>query len=94
MNAPSVARHGFVSGRVQGVAFRYYARDQALAFGVEGWIRNLVDRRVEFFVQGSFGHVSAFIDWLHQGPPMSRVSDVEVEDVAVEKGLSGFEIRR
>lgn len=94
MNLPLVARHGFVAGRVQGVAFRYYAQDQALALGVDGWIRNLLDRRVEFHAQGPFGQVSAFLEWLHEGPPSARVERVEVEEADVDAELEGFAIRR
>ena len=92
MSVEEIARRGFVSGRVQGVAFRYYARDQAQAFGVAGWVRNLPDGRVEFHCQGRPSLVSAFIEWLHEGPPMARVSDVEVEETATSS-IAGFDIR-
>jgi len=94
VNLPLVARHGFVSGRVQGVAFRYYAQDQAHALGVDGWIRNLLDHRVEFHAQGPFGQVSAFLEWLHEGPPSARVQRVDVEEAEVDDALTGFAIKR
>ena len=87
------ARQGIVSGRVQGVAFRYYAQDQARSLGIDGWISNLPDGSVAFFAQGTRSHVSAFLDWLHEGPLMARVSGVESETVPIDEGIAGFEIR-
>ena len=92
MNSEEIARRGFVSGRVQGVAFRYYARDQAQSCGVTGWIRNLFDGRVECHCQGQPTQVNAFLEWLHQGPPMARVDGVEVRETTTEQ-VVGFDIR-
>jgi acylphosphatase len=93
MSAPLIARRGVVSGRVQGVAFRYHARDQAGSLALDGWIRNLPDGTVAFHAQGTRSHVTAFIEWLHQGPMMARVSGVEVEAAEVDEKIAGFEIR-
>ena len=52
-----VGRHVYVSGRVQGVAFRWYAQEKAVELGVRGWIRNLGDGRVEAWVEADGGAV-------------------------------------
>ena len=76
----TVARRVLVSGRVQGVGFRYSCIEEALRIGVGGWVRNLVDGRVEAHVEGDEDKVDALIGWLHKGPPFARVQSVEVSD--------------
>ncbi|MEW6074424.1 MAG: acylphosphatase [Planctomycetota bacterium] len=87
-----VARHVFVSGRVQGVAFRWYAHDRASELGVAGWVRNLADGRVEAWVEGEAAAVEAMCRWLAAGPPHARVTDAEVRE-DTPRGCTGFDIR-
>lgn len=94
MSSELEARQGIVTGRVQGVAFRYHAQDQARSLGLDGWIRNLPDGSVVFFAQGPRSPLGAFLDWLHEGPMMARVSSVDAEAAAIDETLTGFEIRR
>jgi len=68
-----------VSGRVQGVGFRYATAEQALRLGVTGYVRNLPDRRVEVLACGEERAVNALRDWLWQGPQVARVSEVRYE---------------
>ena len=68
-----------VSGRVQGVGFRYATIDKALALGVTGYVRNLPDRRVEVVACGEEHAVTALRNWLWQGPSPAHVSDVRCE---------------
>ena len=83
-----------VRGRVQGVAYRASTRQEARQLGLAGWVRNLPDGAVELEVQGEPEVVAAFLTWCHQGPPMARVSAVEVEELAVVADEPvGFEIR-
>lgn len=82
-----------VSGRVQGVAFRQSTADEARRLGVEGWVRNLPDGRVEAEVEGDRAAVGALVRWCHAGPPAARVDGVEVEWVEPAGGLGAFEIR-
>ena len=72
----------YVSGRVQGVGFRYATADQALNLGVTGYVRNLPDRRVEVVACGEERAVNALRNWLWQGPHLARVSDVRCETLA------------
>jgi acylphosphatase len=73
------ARRYLVSGRVQGVGFRYFVLHEARALGVAGWVRNLADGRVEALAAGDDALLHAFEGRLWQGPPHARVSTVEAE---------------
>jgi len=85
--------HVFVSGRVQGVGYRYSTMDEAQRLGVNGWVRNLPDGRVEAVFEGSRKLVEEIIRWCQKGPTAAVVKDVAVEYEELE-GLRGFETRR
>ena len=87
-----VARHVRVTGLVQGVFFRAWARDEAQALGVSGWIRNCSDGSVEALLEGEAEAIEELIDLLREGPPGAQVEDVEIEETDRE-GLSSFEVR-
>ncbi|GAB3017743.1 acylphosphatase [Nocardioides flavus (ex Wang et al. 2016)] len=80
-----------VSGRVQGVAFRWYAQQRAQQLGVTGWVRNEVDGTVLLHAEGEDDAVDALVEWCRQGPPSARVSGVAARDAAVT-GASRFEV--
>lgn len=80
----------FVSGRVQGVFFRYTCSREAAADGLRGSVRNLPDGRVEAVFQGSRPSVDRLIHWCHEGPPGARVSDVAVSWEPVDDSLPVF----
>ncbi|MEJ2552083.1 MAG: acylphosphatase [Anaerolineales bacterium] len=73
-----VRAHLHIRGRVQGVSFRYYTRQQAVSQGVSGWVRNLWDGRVEAVFQGDEARVKEVIAWCKRGPTSARVDDVRV----------------
>ncbi len=73
-----VRAHVWIAGRVQGVNFRAYTRDHARQAGVEGWVRNLSDGRVEAVFEGSRPAVQRLVSWCYSGPPNARVDRVEV----------------
>lgn len=85
--------HTFVSGRVQGVGYRYSTRDLALQLRLTGWVKNLPDGRVEAVFEGDDPSLQKMLQWCRQGPSGSIVKDVEVYDEPLE-GLQSFEIRR
>ena len=87
-----VARRVLVSGLVQGVAFRWSAREAALRLAVHGWVLNLPDRRVEAHIEGAPDAVERMLLWLGEGPPSARVIGVDVRSVPCE-GATGFEVR-
>lgn len=76
------ARRFLVSGRVQGVGFRYFARDVARQEGLAGWVRNLDDGRVEAWAEGEGEALDRFERALHRGPSHARVDHVLVESEA------------
>lgn len=67
--------HLLISGRVQGVCFRYYCRDEAKRVGVRGWVKNLPDGRVEIMAEGDQEPIRTFVDWCRHGPPHAQVTD-------------------
>lgn len=85
--------HVFVSGRVQGVSFRATTREAARDHGVDGWVRNLADGRVEAVFEGAEDAVEAMIAFCHEGSARAVVEDVAVE-YADPEGIDGFRIRR
>lgn len=73
-----VRAHVYVSGRVQGVFFRTETQDEATRQGVDGWVRNLSDGRVEAVFEGEKDRVERLVEFCRRGPPGARVTGVEV----------------
>ena len=69
-----------ISGRVQGVGFRYWTLDEATRRGLDGWVRNLTDGRVEAVFAGAAVEVDDMVAACHKGPRFARVESVEVFD--------------
>ena len=86
------AVHAFVSGRVQGVGFRWSVREHARGAGLSGWVRNLRDGRVELVFEGSDEAVVEGIGWLNGPSTPGRVESVTTAELDVA-GLSTFETR-
>ena len=86
------ARRFLISGRVQGVGYRYFAERSAHETGVTGWARNLDDGRVEVHANGTAAQLDDFEALLRQGPRFADVRSVEFLEAAVLE-LSGFYIR-
>jgi len=85
--------HLYISGRVQGVNFRWFTSEVAQAFKLAGWVRNLRDSRVEAVFEGDREIIEQAIVKCKEGPPASRVTDVEVTLEDDIEGLDGFDIR-
>lgn len=76
---PARARvHARVRGRVQGVGFRYTTQEEARRLGLAGWVRNLPDGSVEAAAEGPRAALERFVAFLHQGPRLARVVNVDV----------------
>jgi acylphosphatase len=73
-----VRAHVLVSGRVQGVFFRQSTLVEAQNLGVNGWVRNLMDGRVEAVFEGEEHAVKMLVNYCRQGPPAARVNNLDV----------------
>lgn len=82
-----------VSGRVQGVGFRFFCESVAQTLGVSGWVRNRPDRDVELEAQAGPAELEEFIQKIRQGAPGALVTNVETQDRPVLEDESGFDIR-
>lgn len=83
-----------VSGRVQGVGFRYALRDEARRLGLHGWVRNCADGSVEALLQGEDAAVASLVEWARRGPRLARVDEVHEAPVAPphDRPYAEFEI--
>jgi acylphosphatase len=86
-------RHYLVSGRVQGVGYRWFAVDAARREGLAGHVRNLPDGRVEVSAEGDATALDRFEAALWRGPSRARVEHVQVADTEPLGGLDGFSIK-
>lgn len=84
----------FISGRVQGVAFRAYAEEEARTLALAGWVRNLPDGRVEVLAEGLRASLARLLEWCREGPPYASVEGVETEWDEPRGGLGEFHITR
>jgi acylphosphatase len=82
-----------VSGRVQGVGFRYSARNYAEILGITGLIKNLTNGNVYIEIEGSKDQLGKFIDWCYQGPSYAEVDEVNIREDNL-KNYSYFKIER
>jgi acylphosphatase len=88
-----IARRFIVSGRVQGVGFRYFALDAARRDGINGYVSNHDDGTVEAVAEGEAEAVERFERALRRGPSRSRVEQVIVDEIDPAFGGTGFNIR-
>ena len=85
---PSPPGHGrlgrrfVVSGRVQGVGFRYFVLRRAQALGLSGWVRNLPNGAVEVHAWGGKGEVDKLAELLGVGPRSAKVTNVEITEIS------------
>ena len=86
------ARHVKVEGRVQGVFFRAWTKEQADQLGLTGWVRNCADGSVEALLEGNEPAVRKLVEQLHHGPPSAQVTQVVVEEAAPQEN-GQFEVR-
>ncbi len=84
--------HLVLSGRVQGVGFRYYALRAAQRLNLHGWVRNLSDGSVELEAEGPREALEAFASEMRSGPPSAQVRDVAESWDDRESGRRGFRI--
>jgi acylphosphatase len=85
--------HLIVSGRVQGVGFRFSAYDQAKDLALAGWVRNLAGGEVEIVAEGQRENLQMLAAWAHLGPTSAHVTQVREEWLDFTEAFAGFRIR-
>lgn len=83
-----------ITGRVQGVGFRFETCHQARRLGLRGWVRNRHDGCVEVLIAGDAAACNALVDWARRGPQGARVDALELTELSDEMVLTmgpGFE---
>jgi acylphosphatase len=85
--------HVFIDGRVQGVFYRAFTRELAHNLGLTGWVRNLIDGRVEVLFEGEKKVIQKAIRACYTGPPGARVSNIDVTWEPYTGEEKGFEVR-
>jgi acylphosphatase len=84
--------HVTITGRVQGVSFRWYTQRTAQELGLTGWVRNLWDGRVEAIFEGEEKAVKDAVAWCYHGPPSAQVDDIEIKYESPSGEFKGFRI--
>ncbi|MDE3837884.1 acylphosphatase [Bacillus methanolicus] len=82
-----------VSGKVQGVGFRYFTQMKANTYGITGWVRNLSNGNVEIIAEGNKDDLVLFLKSIKEGNPFSRVSHIETEETNEISGFTSFTIK-
>lgn len=82
-----------LSGRVQGVGFRYFVESIASKYDISGYVRNTFDRKVEVVCQGEEEDLKQFIDEVKKGPAFSVITDVKIEEIKDSRKYSIFDIK-
>ncbi len=93
MTTDAMRLHALIHGHVQGVGFRYFVQDRALALGLVGWVRNTFDGDVEVVAEGPRPRLEALLDHLRRGPRAAVVMGVDVEWSPASGEFRRFEIR-
>ena len=84
--------HIFISGKVQGVFFRQALKVIAKKNNVSGWVRNLIDKRVEAMLEGDNKSVNLVVEWAKIGPANSHVDNIEINNEEFKNEFSTFEV--
>lgn len=82
-----------VTGRVQGVGFRYFAKFKADETDITGWVKNTSDGNVEIEAKGEAENLETFIGWIKTGPPRAIVRTISVSEITPGRTFTNFTIR-
>ncbi|HSM48808.1 MAG TPA: acylphosphatase [Draconibacterium sp.] len=82
-----------ISGRVQGVGYRYFAVQKANEMGITGWVKNSVDGGVIIVAQGIEEEIETFIDYLYIGPTRSRVVQISKVKFNTLSNFDNFSVK-
>ena len=81
-----------ISGRVQGVGFRYFTQREGECLGLVGWVKNLPNGDVEAEAEGDEPQVDAFVEAITRGPPASRVLNCHINEIPANHRDTAFDI--
>jgi acylphosphatase len=82
-----------VSGKVQGVGYRYFAQMKAVQFGITGWVKNRSDGAVEMVTTGTKENLDLFIEEIRRGNPFSTVDQIEINEISTGEKYQSFTIK-
>lgn len=82
-----------VSGKVQGVGYRYFTQMKAVQFGITGWVRNRQDGTVEMLTTGTRENLDLFIEEIRRGNPFSTVDQIDINETEAEENYKSFTIK-
>jgi acylphosphatase len=82
-----------LSGRVQGVGFRYFAKYKADQFGITGWVKNTPDGKLEIEATGNSENLELFIDWMKIGPSRALIKTANSSEITPVRHFTNFSIR-
>lgn len=82
-----------VSGKVQGVGYRYFAQMKAVQFGITGWVKNRLDGAVEMVTTGTKENLDLFIEEIRRGNPFSTVDQIEISEISTDEKYQSFTIK-
>jgi acylphosphatase len=82
-----------ISGRVQGVGFRYFVRQKAQELNISGWVKNTPDGKLEIEAEGENHNLEIFIDWMRIGPSRAVIRSFSNSDIYPIRNFTNFIIR-
>jgi len=85
--------HIFVSGRVQGVFYRKHIQKKARSLHLVGWVKNIIDGRVEILVEGEKEYIEQFLKECKEGSAFTKVQNIEIEYESYTGEFGDFEVR-
>lgn len=85
--------HIFITGKVQGVGFRYFAQMKAIQYEITGWVKNLPGGSVELVAAGDKENMNMFLDELRNGNPFAKVKDMKITELESTEPFHSFIIK-
>jgi len=84
--------HILITGKVQGISFRYYTKKKAEELQIKGWVKNLPNGDVEIVVEGNNSNITSFMDWCKTGPSLANVKNIAINEEQPTNEFSTFSI--